>query len=382
MIAFGLYIHWPFCAAKCPYCDFNSHVRSTVDDDLWRAALLTELRTWRTRTPDHRLQTIFFGGGTPSLMTPATVGALIDEATRLWPTANDVEITLEANPTSVEAEKFAGFRAAGVNRVSLGVQAFDDEALRFLGRKHTLAEAQSAIKLVARYFSHYSFDLIYARPQQTLASWQRELQEALAYAAEHLSLYQLTIEENTGFKNLYDRGQLLMPDEQTAGALYEATQDWLAQAGLPAYEISNHARAGAECQHNLIYWRYDDYIGIGPGAHGRVQTAAGRLATSTEKMPERWLARVQEQQHGLIESAPISTETAQIEALMMGLRLTGGIERARWQHQFGSDVLALLPATKLATLCDAGFLSVTSDALTATASGRQRLNAVLDSLLN
>ena len=379
---FGLYIHWPFCLAKCPYCDFNSHVRNTVDHTAWQNALLAEMRHWAQRTPNYRLHTIFFGGGTPSLMTPHTVGAVIDQAVRLWPTANDVEITLEANPTSVEAEKFKGFRTAGVNRVSLGIQAMNDADLKMLGRQHSAGEAKAAIKLAAETFDRYSFDLIYARPQQTVDAWKAELNEALDYAAEHLSVYQLTIEPGTGFQNLFDRGQLKVPDEQTAGALYEATQDVLYARGLPAYEISNHARAGAECAHNLIYWEYDDYIGIGPGAHGRVQTGGQRLATTTEKSPERWLTATQQQGHALTEQTPIDDASARTEALMMNLRLARGIDRAKWQEKFGADVLAQVDTSKLQPLIDGGFLTVDSHTLVATAAGRQRLNAVLDKLLN
>lgn len=379
---FGLYVHWPFCLAKCPYCDFNSHVRNTVDHTAWQSALLAEMRHWAQRTPSHRLHTIFFGGGTPSLMTPQTVGAVIDEAARLWPAANDVEITLEANPTSVEADKFKGFRTAGVNRVSLGIQALNDTDLKALGRQHSADEAKAAIKLAASSFDRYSFDLIYARPQQTVDAWQAELNEALDYAAEHLSVYQLTIEPSTGFQNLFDRGQLKIPDEQTAGALYEATQETLSARGLPAYEISNHARAGAECAHNLIYWEYDDYIGIGPGAHGRVQTNSQRLATATEKSPERWLAATQQQGHALLEQTPIDDASARTEALMMNLRLARGVNRRQWAEKFDADVLTQIDAGKLRLLVDGGFLSLDADTLAATAAGRQRLNAVLDKLLN
>lgn len=380
-IKFGLYVHWPFCLAKCPYCDFNSHVRNTIDHAAWQAALLTELRHWYSRTPNHELHSIFLGGGTPSLMTPETVGAIIDEAVRLWPTVPQVEVTLEANPTSVEANKFKGFRTAGVNRVSLGIQAFNDADLKMLGRQHNTAEAQAAIKLAAAHFDRYSFDLIYARPHQTIAAWANELNSALDYAAEHLSVYQLTIEENTGFKNLFDRGLLATPDEQTAGALYEATKDILGAHGLPAYEISNHARQGAECAHNLIYWHYDDYVGIGPGAHGRVQTNQ-RIATVTEKSPERWLAAVEANGHAVIEETAIDDKAAQLEAMMMGLRLTNGIDRATWQQKFGHDIVTSCAAHKLQPLLEGGFLAYDDNAFVATAAGRQRLNAVLDKLLN
>jgi putative oxygen-independent coproporphyrinogen III oxidase len=378
MTPFGLYIHWPFCKAKCPYCDFNSHVRASIDDAAWHHALLAELRYWRTQTPNHVLHTIFFGGGTPSLMAPATVGALLDEAHKLWPAANDIEITLEANPTSVEAEKFAAFRAAGVNRVSIGVQSLRDDALKFLGRQHSGAEAKAAVILAQKHFARSSFDLIYARPQQTLAAWEAELGEAIAMAAGHLSLYQLTIEDNTGFKNLFDRGQLAMPDADTAGAFFETTQAITAAAGLPAYEISNHARVGDKSRHNLMYWNYGDYIGIGPGAHGRVNGAA----TLNEKMPEKWLNMVSAGGHGLLERTPITPEQARTEALLMGLRLTDGISRGRWHDKFGADITAHLRADKVQRLVDENYLVITDTHMTATADGRQRLQAVLDYLVN
>lgn len=377
MTPFGLYIHWPFCKAKCPYCDFNSHVRTSIDDDAWREGLLKELQYWAPQTPDYQMQSIFFGGGTPSLMPPTTVGALIDEAYRLWPAAGDIEITLEANPTSVEARKFAAFRAAGVNRVSVGVQSLYDDALKFLGRQHSAAEARRAVELAAQHFPRFSFDLIYARPQQTMAEWQAELSEALSFAGDHLSLYQLTIEENTGFKNLFDRGQLQMPDADTAGAFFEVTQHMMRDAGRPAYEVSNHAKAGQESVHNLIYWNYDDYIGVGPGAHGRVS----RHATFNHKLPERWLQSVNENGQGLAEHTAVTLEQAQTEALLMGLRLTSGISRSAWQQKFGADILEFLPVDKTEKLQAENYLAVSASHVAATDAGRQRLQSILNYLV-
>lgn len=381
-IPFGLYIHWPFCRSKCPYCDFNSHVRGAVDHAAWKDALLAELRYWAARTPHHRLQTIFFGGGTPSLMEPATVAALVDEARRLWPAINDLEISLEANPTSSEAENFAGYAAAGVNRVSLGVQSLRDDQLKFLGRQHSVDEAKEAIALAARLFPRSSFDLIYARPHQTRDDWRAELQEALTLAPEHISLYQLTIEPNTGFARAHADGKIPLPVDTLAAEMYDDTTALLAEHGFEHYEVSNYAKSGAACRHNLGYWHYDDYIGIGPGAHGRVQTAAGRLATVTHKSPERWLRAVAENGHGLdvIENIPI--EDAQREALLMGLRLKDGISRVSWQEKFSGDLLNLIPPTRLQALIDNGDIAAASDRLEATPQGRLRLNAVLDYLFN
>jgi oxygen-independent coproporphyrinogen-3 oxidase len=275
----AVYIHWPFCRSKCPYCDFNSHVRERIDETRWTGALLADLDRQAELASDREVVSIFFGGGTPSLMPPETVAALIERVKALWPVAPDLEVTLEANPNSAEAERFAGFAAAGVNRLSLGIQALDPAALEFLGRRHDRDEAIAAIRLARDTFPRYSFDLIYARPGQDVVAWQNELDEALTLAGEHLSLYQLTIEPGTAFGNRASRGEILAADEDTAVALFEVTQERLAAAGLPAYEISNHARPGAECRHNLAYWRYEDYLGIGPGAHGRVTRDEGKIAT-------------------------------------------------------------------------------------------------------
>lgn len=377
---FGLYIHWPFCRSKCPYCDFNSHVRASTDTAAWQAALLTEMRSWREQTPDHQLQSIFFGGGTPSLMPPALVESLIQEATRLWPSVNDLEVTLEANPTSVEAENFAGYAAAGVNRVSLGVQSLRDTDLKFLGRQHSAAEAIEAIKLAARYFPRTSFDLIYARPQQTLADWQAELNEALALNPGHISLYQLTIEANTGFAEQYKRGHFTLPEEGLAGEMYEATGSVLGQAGLYNYEISNYARPGNECRHNLIYWNYEDYIGIGAGAHGRVHAGDQHLATANIRMPEKYLQAITATGTAHEHKDLLTREEAQHEALLMGLRLHTGIDRARWLEKFGDDMTSSLNASALETLISNGDLALTPTHLRATDQGRLRLNAVLNFL--
>jgi len=327
---FGVYIHWPFCASKCPYCDFNSHVRAGgVDEARFLRAYLTELRHWAELAPGRRVTSVFFGGGTPSLMSAGTVGTILEAIARAWSVAADVEITLEANPSSVEAGRFLGYRAAGINRVSLGVQALDDKDLRALGRLHTVSEALTAIEVARSTFERCSFDMIYARSGQTPQMWRAELCQALALAGRHLSLYQLTIEPETPFAALRARGKLTVPDGDAAHALYELTQEMTEQAGLPAYEISNHAAPGEECRHNLTYWRYGEYAGIGPGAHGRIVTRGARRASSTERNPERWLKHVEQEGHGMVESIPLSRSEQADEALLMGLRLTEGLDLDR-----------------------------------------------------
>lgn len=380
-VPLALYIHWPFCKSKCPYCDFNSHVRAAIDEESWRAALLAELDHWAPALSGRPLASIFFGGGTPSLMAPATVAALIERAALHWPLAADVEITLEANPTSVEAARLADLRAAGVNRVSLGVQALDDGALRFLGRGHSAAEARQAVALAARLFPRFSFDLIYARPGQTLAAWRDELRAVVTMAGEHLSLYQLTIEPGTAFAAAFARGDFRLPDDETQGVLFEATQEILGAAGLPAYEISNHARLGAECRHNLVYWRYQDYLGIGPGAHGRLTLEGEKRALKNFRAPETWRAAVLRAGSGSEESAVLSPAERRDEMLMMGLRLGEGVTRAAFCAEIGSDFEAALDPVRLASLIDSGFLSLDQRGLAASAAGRQRLNAVLATLL-
>lgn len=377
---FALYVHWPFCRSKCPYCDFNSHVRDRIDEARWTGALLAGLEQQAALAAEREVTSVFFGGGTPSLMPPATVAALIERVRALWPAAPDLEVTLEANPNSAEAGRFAGFAAAGVNRLSLGIQALDPAALRFLGRRHDRAEALAAIRLAQGGFPRYSFDLIYARPGQSLAAWDDELGEALALAGGHLSLYQLTIEPGTAFGNRAARGEVLMAGDDDAAAMFELTQRRLAAAGLPAYEISNHARPGAECRHNLAYWRYRDYLGIGPGAHGRVTRDGGKVATRQLRAPEAWLAAIESGGTAFEDMTAVDRDTAVEEMVMMGLRLVEGVSRPRLEELAGRPVEALF-GDRLPGLVEAGFLTLDADRLAATAAGRQRLNAVLARLL-
>lgn len=328
---FGVYLHWPFCASKCPYCDFNSHVRQhRIDEDRFAAAFAREIGHQAAMAPGRTVTSIFLGGGTPSLMKPETVGEILDAVGRHWSIASDAEVSLEANPTSVEASRLRGYRAAGVNRISLGVQAMNDRDLRALGRLHSSEEAMAAVETAASIFERYSFDLIYARPHQTPSEWAAELEGAIARAAEHLSLYQLTIEPGTMFERLRDAGKLVTPDADTARALFEITREICEKHGLPDYEISNHARPGAECRHNLVYWRYGEYAGIGPGAHARLVTGTGRFALATELSPEGWLNRVEQEGHGVLEAERLAPETEGDEFLLMGLRLTEGIDPARY----------------------------------------------------
>lgn len=378
---FAIYIHWPFCKSKCPYCDFNSHVRERIDQQRWRAALVRELDHYADLTRGRTVTSVFFGGGTPSLMEPATAGAVLDRIAERWSVAPGLEVSLEANPTSVEADKFRAFRSAGINRVSLGIQALDDTALRFLGRQHSAGEATGAIGLAARIFDRFSFDLIYARPGQGVAAWESELRQALDHAVGHLSVYQLTIEEGTAFFPLHARGELVLPDEELAGDLYEATQTILGEAGLPAYEISNHARPGEESRHNLTYWRYGDYVGVGPGAHGRLTLDGGKVATRAHRAPEIWMERVERDGHGAATPDPIDRTARGTELLMMGLRLTEGVPLARLAEETGRDALSVLDPAALKRLVDGGFLEIDAERLRATHEGRQRLNAVLGTLL-
>jgi len=379
--AFGIYVHWPFCKSKCPYCDFNSHVMGAVDQQRWSTALLAELDHFAARVDRRPVTSIFFGGGTPSLMAPETVAALIERVRKHWPTAPDLEITLEANPTSVEAERFAGFAAAGVNRVSLGVQALDDAALKFLGRGHSAREALHAVAVAQCHFPRSSFDLIYARPGQTREAWRKELHEALGHAGEHLSLYQLTIEPGTAFDPAHKRGDFALPEDELAGQLYEDTLEIMTAAGRPAYEISNHAQPGAECRHNLVYWRYQPYLGIGPGAHGRAIVDGRRHATRMARAPETWLKRVEAQGHGTEEEVELSPDERRDELVMMGLRLEEGIARERLRSETGLDIDEAFEPARLRALVEGGFLDVDDERLRATAAGRQRLNAVLGRLL-
>ncbi|MEL6766772.1 MAG: radical SAM family heme chaperone HemW [Pseudomonadota bacterium] len=375
---FGLYIHWPFCLAKCPYCDFNSHVAKTaIDHALWARALEAEMAAMRAMTGPRRLDTVFFGGGTPSLMAPATVARLIAAADRHWGLAAGAEVTLEANPTSVEAGRFADFRAAGVNRVSMGIQALDDAALRALGRTHSVAEARAALAIARERFERVSFDLIYARMGQQPADWASELREALAFAADHLSLYQLTIEPGTRFAELHARGRLRVPDGEPSAEMYEITQALTAEAGLPAYEVSNHAAPGAESRHNLVYWRYGDYAGIGPGAHGRLTLPDGRrLATETLHDPAAWLAAAEAGQ-GPAETEVVSPSAQADEMMLMGLRLAEGIDPARYEALAGRP----LDAAAVSALVSDGLLERGDGRLRATPHGRLLLNRVLAELL-
>ena len=378
---FGLYIHWPFCLAKCPYCDFNSHVRQGIDHGRWRRALLRELAHFAEKTPGRRLTSIFFGGGTPSLMAPDTLAALIEAASCHWDFSSDIEITLEANPTSSEAESFDAFAAAGVNRMSIGVQALDDEALAFLGRQHSAAEALRAVELARRHVGNLSLDLIYARPGQTAASWRAEMASALAEAPDHISLYQLTIEEGTRFHAARRRGELLELPEEEAAELFDMTREVLAEAGLPAYEVSNHARANAACRHNLTYWRYQDYLGIGPGAHGRITLDGSKVATRQHRAPEAWLAAVEKRGHATRQEDALDQKARLSEMVMMGLRLSNGIQRSRFHEELGQDPEALLPAERLAQLQDAGYLQIDEAGMRASETGILRLNALLAYLL-
>ncbi len=385
---FGIYIHWPFCRAKCPYCDFNSHVREAIDQARWRRALLAELDHYAAVTPGRRVTSLFFGGGTPSLMDPETVAAVIARAGESWALAPEVEITLEANPTSVEAGRFAAYREAGVNRVSLGVQSLDDRALAFLGRQHSAAEALAALEVARKHFPRWSFDLIAARPGQSAGAWRSELALALAREPTHLSVYQLTIEAGTAFHGAQRRGELTLPGEAAGAAIFEATQEMLEAAGLPAYEISNHARPGAECRHNLTYWRYGDYLGIGPGAHGRVTMEARgdgapgeKLATRQHRAPEAWLEAVERHGHATRVRDPVPTVTRLEELVMMGLRLTEGVARATFRRETGQEPEQVLDAERLAMLIEGGFLELDEAGLRATAAGRLRLDALLGRLL-
>ena len=378
-MAFGVYVHWPFCAAKCPYCDFNSHVRTAIDEDGWVDGILAEL-DWVAQKQSERpvVETIFFGGGTPSLMRGKSAGRVLQKIASLWPMANDAEITLEANPASADAARFADYRAAGVNRVSLGVQALNDGDLKKLGRLHDVAEARAALKMAMGEFKRVSLDLIYARPDQTDAAWRTELREALSFGTEHLSLYQLTIEPETPYALLHKNGQLQIPDDDIAAGLYETTQELTQAAGVPAYEISNHARPGAESRHNLIYWRYGDYAGVGPGAHGRLNLAGQRTATAAIRLPERWRDTVGKSGHGFAEQTVISNDEAAREHLLMNLRLAEGIDLVAYEKRWG----ARPQARKIAAMAEQGFVTQENGRLTATPKGRLLLNRVIDALLN
>jgi oxygen-independent coproporphyrinogen-3 oxidase len=375
---FGIYVHWPFCAAKCPYCDFNSHVRSEFDETLWSRAIVQELEWVATRQGSERpvVDSIFFGGGTPSLMTGAAVARVIDAIARLWTLAPDAEITLESNPASAEAARFRDYRAAGVNRVSLGVQALNDSDLKFLGRLHTVADAKAALAMAMGVFDRVSLDLIYARPRQTVAAWRAELAEALAFGTEHLSLYQLTIEPGTPFASLAREGKLTTPDEDISVSLFEATQELTEAAGRPSYEISNHAVPGAESRHNLIYWRYGAYAGVGPGAHGRLDLEGKRFATSCERLPERWRDLVLRSGHAMTEMQEIAHPDAAREHLLMNMRLAEGLDLAGYESRWSAP----LDRARIGALENEGFVHLADGKLVATTRGRLVLNSVIAAL--
>jgi len=380
MSGFGIYVHWPFCAAKCPYCDFNSHVRQSYDESAWVDGIVRELEWVARRQGRSRpiVETVFFGGGTPSLMQGASVGRVLETIARLWRTANDVEVTLESNPASADAARFRDYRAAGVNRLSLGVQALNDADLKMLGRLHNVAEAEEALRLALASFARVSLDLIYARPKQTVAAWREELKRALACGTDHLSLYQLTIEPATPFATLHKTGALVIPDDDSAAALYETTQELTEAAGVPAYEISNHARPGAEARHTRLYWRYGEYAGVGPGAHGRLQIDGKRIATSAVKLPERWRETVLAKGHGFSEIEPVADGDAAREHLLMNLRLAEGIDLDAWRSRWNSA----LDDTRIADLVKQAFLERNGAQLMATLRGRLVLNSVISALLN
>lgn len=379
----ALYVHWPFCLNKCPYCDFNSHVREQVDSDLWRSALLQELEHFGQKTKGRKLTSVFFGGGTPSLMAVQTVGSILESLGNYWSIAEDIEITLEANPTSVEAEKFAGFRAAGVNRLSLGIQSLNEQSLKFLGRQHSRSQAVAAIDLARRHFPRFSFDLIYALPDQNLSTWGLELDEALKLAGDHLSLYQLTLEENTGFYGDFKRGVLKPLDDDIQAELFEFTNLRMSDVGLPAYEISNYAKPGQESRHNLTYWHYRDYLGVGPGAHGRFVTEGHKTATMGWKKPETWLEHVKTHGHGVQSSEVITPAQQAEEALMMGLRLRDGVDLSEIERITGLTSDQFLNWEALKDLTDLRLIHHDPQRhhLQVTTKGQLLLNAILGKLV-
>ncbi|PXW71978.1 oxygen-independent coproporphyrinogen-3 oxidase [Loktanella sp. PT4BL] len=375
---FGLYIHWPFCQAKCPYCDFNSHVVAQIDQGAWAEAYLSEIARVGAETQGRVLRSVFFGGGTPSLMDPAVVDTILTKVRATWPMANDIEITLEANPTSVEAERFAGYRDAGVNRVSMGIQALNDADLKALGRLHSAEEAMRAFEIARKVFDRVSFDLIYARQGQSVTDWTAELRRALDLAVDHLSLYQLTIEDGTAFGDRYAAGRLRgLPDDDAAADMYAATQEICEEAGFAGYEVSNHARAGCESIHNKIYWRYGDYAGIGPGAHGRLTLGGQRFATEAPRAPAGWLAQVRKTGNGDLSREALTQDEQFAEFLLMGMRLREGVDTTRFPH-LGRDEYI----NKINGLVDLGMVTYNSEILQLTAQGAPVLNAVLRALLD
>ncbi len=375
---FGLYIHWPFCQAKCPYCDFNSHVVAQIDQGAWAEAYLSEIGRVGAETQGRILRSVFFGGGTPSLMDPAVVDAILTKVRATWPMANDIEITLEANPTSVEAERFAGYRDAGVNRVSMGIQALNDADLKALGRLHSADEAMRAFEIARKVFDRVSFDLIYARQGQSVTDWTAELRRALDLAVDHLSLYQLTIEDGTAFGDRYAAGKLRgLPDDDDAADMYAATQEICEKAGFAGYEVSNHARAGCESIHNKIYWHYGDYAGIGPGAHGRLTLGGQRFATEAPRAPAGWLAQVRKTGNGDLSREALTQDEQFAEFLLMGMRLREGVDTTRFPHLARDEYI-----NKINGLVDLGMVTYNSEILQLTAQGAPVLNAVLRALLD
>lgn len=374
----GLYIHWPFCKSKCPYCDFNSHVRASIDEGAWTQAYVNALQKAAATTPTMPIKSIFFGGGTPSLMPPALVARILEEVHALWPVLETVEITLEANPNSAEVAHFQDLRAAGINRVSIGIQALNDTDLKALGRGHTAAEGRAAIQSAARVFPRYSFDLIYARAHQTIAEWRTELAEALTLAGDHLSLYQLTIEPGTVFHHRFQNGQLDVLDEDTSYHLFMETQEILEKAGLPAYEVSNHARPGQECLHNLVYWHGEEYIGVGPGAHGRIEKDGARHATRQHRAPELWLDKALSADHAEQTTTPLTNAEVFVETLMMGLRIREGILKSRLTKELWAQKIN---AERWKTLTEHGFAFDTDTHIGLTPQGRIRLNSILAYIL-
>ena len=380
-MSFGIYVHWPFCLSKCPYCDFNSHVHDAIDHEAWAENYLKEIAHIAAMTEGRTVDTVFFGGGTPSLMKPKTVEKILNAIRGHWAVANDYEVTLEANPTSAEAEKFRDFQLSGVNRVSLGVQSLRNDDLAFLGRTHDADHARAAVEMAASIFDRFSFDLIYARPEQTVDAWIAELKDALRLSPSHISLYQLTIEQNTPFYIRHARGEFKIPEEEIAADFYDATNALMAGRGFNAYEVSNYAKPGQESRHNMIYWRYGDYAGIGPGAHGRLTLNGKKFATRTHRAPDIWMERTSENGHSYHPFEEITNEQRVQEAVMMGLRLEEGVPIARLETEFGGGVDDILPPSKIGKLKNESLLADHDDRLVVTAEGRKCLNAVIKYLL-
>lgn len=390
-MSLAIYIHWPFCKSKCPYCDFNSHVVQQIDHERWTSAYLRALKFWHEKTSERTVHSIFFGGGTPSLMETSTVTSIVGFIKDHWSIAENCEVTLEANPTSYERKKFEGFKAAGINRISIGIQSLRMDDLKFLGREHSVDQAIAAIRSAASLFDHFSFDLIYARPNQTLSNWQEELEEALNFAPRHLSLYQLTIEQGTPFYTRHKRAEFQIPEQDFAADLYDLTQNIMTKHGLPAYEISNHAAIGCESRHNLTYWNYQDYIGVGPGAHGRVTiqnmfsedaiVSHQKHATRDHRAPDVWLSKIDEFGNGLTEFSALNKARQFEESLMMGLRLTGGVSYKHLKSVAGDDFTSHLNMTAIRHLKEEGILADDSKALRTTPRGTKCLNAVTNYIL-